>query len=79
MCFYALSHKHELIAKFKYDTDFVYGFVQAMDGEKDPRNLVMCFECIQLICKRLTFTPFVDDLFEIFSCYFPIDFNPVGN
>ena len=24
----------------KYSTDFVYGFIQAMDGEKDPRNLL---------------------------------------
>lgn len=28
------------IIEEKYSTDFVYGFIQAMDGEKDPRNLL---------------------------------------
>ena len=28
------------IIEEKYATDFVYGFIQAMDGEKDPRNLL---------------------------------------
>ncbi len=62
---------------YKYDSDFVYGFIQSMDSEKDPRNLVLCFKCIPFICKNLTIKPFVEELFEVFSCYFPIDFTPV--
>ncbi|XP_046851158.1 MMS19 nucleotide excision repair protein homolog [Xenia sp. Carnegie-2017] len=33
-------------------TDFVFGYIQAMDGEKDPRNLLVCFELVQIIVKR---------------------------
>lgn len=60
-----------------YGTDFVFGFIQSMDGEKDPRNLLVCFECIKLICEQLSLGPFVEEMFEVFACYFPIDFTPV--
>ncbi len=69
----------EIILNEKFDTDFVYGFIQAMDGEKDPRNLVICFECIQMICHKFRLGPFVEETFEVFSCYFPIDFTPVNS
>jgi DNA repair/transcription protein MET18/MMS19 len=78
ICYYMLTNRVNIIKSFKYDTDFVYGFIQAMDSEKDPRNLVLCFEIIPLICQNLTLGPFVDELFEVFSCYFPIDFTPVS-
>ena len=44
---------------------------------KDPRNLLICFECINLMCHELRMGPFVDETFETFACYFPIDFTPV--
>lgn len=66
-----------LVKQQKYDTDFVFGLIQAIDGEKDPRNLVSCFECIRLACSQLNLGPFVDETFEVFACYFPIDFTPV--
>ena len=30
----------------------VYGFMQAMDAEKDPRNLVIAFRCARLIAQQ---------------------------
>ncbi|XP_046850722.1 polycomb group RING finger protein 1-like [Xenia sp. Carnegie-2017] len=33
-------------------TDFVFGYIQAMDGEKDPRNLLVCLELVQIIVMR---------------------------
>lgn len=79
MCRCALA-SHAIVAEMhaqSYDSDFVYGFIQSMDGEKDPRNLLICFECIRLICQQLNLGPFVDEMFEVFGCYFPIDFTPV--
>ena len=79
MCQFVLS-REPLVATIideKYATDFVYGFIQAVDGEKDPRNLLICFDCIRTICHKLNLGPFVEEMFEVFACYFPIDFTPV--
>lgn len=32
--------------------DFVFGFVQSMDGERDPRNLLLAFRVAQNIIQR---------------------------
>ena len=63
----------------RMEADFVLGFIQSMDGEKDPRNLLVCFQNIQQIVSNLQFEAFVEDLFEVTSCYFPIDFTPPPN
>ena len=34
-------------------SDFVCNFIQSMDGERDPRNLVICFQCLQYMTKHL--------------------------
>ncbi|KAM9132764.1 MMS19 nucleotide excision repair protein homolog isoform 2-T2 [Pangshura tecta] len=61
-------------------TDFTFGFIQVMDGEKDPRNLLVAFQIVRdLILKDYVLGPFVEELFEVTSCYFPIDFTPPPN
>lgn len=58
-------------------SDFTYGFIQAMDGEKDPRNLLLAFKLARdIIVKKFAMGPFVEEFFEVTSCYFPIDFSP---
>jgi DNA repair/transcription protein MET18/MMS19 len=53
----------------------VFGFVQAMDGEKDPRNLLLCFKLVPAIVQTVPeYIQFEEDLFDITSCYFPITF-----
>ncbi|XP_069756397.1 MMS19 nucleotide excision repair protein homolog isoform X2 [Narcine bancroftii] len=60
--------------------DFTYGFIQAMDGEKDPRNLLLAFQISKdLIVNDYDLGPFVEELFEVTSCYFPVDFTPPPN
>lgn len=34
------------------EQDFVIGFIQAMDGEKDPRNLLLAFSLVKLIIQE---------------------------
>jgi len=60
----------------KMSADFVFGFIQAMDSERDPRNLLICFHNSYTILKELDFSLFSEDFFEVLSCYFPIDFTP---
>ncbi|NXP68267.1 MMS19 protein, partial [Chloropsis cyanopogon] len=60
--------------------NFTFGFIQVMDGEKDPRNLLVAFQIVHdLIAKDYALGPFVEELFEVTSCYFPVDFTPPPN
>ncbi|KAM6963664.1 MMS19 nucleotide excision repair protein homolog [Tautogolabrus adspersus] len=60
--------------------DFVFGFVQSMDGERDPRNLLLAFQVANNIIHRgYDLGKFAEELFEVTSCYFPIDFSPPPN
>ncbi|XP_015201878.2 MMS19 nucleotide excision repair protein homolog isoform X1 [Lepisosteus oculatus] len=64
----------------KLGADFVFGFVQAIDGEKDPRNLLLAFQIARNILHRgYELGLFAEELFEVTSCYFPIDFSPPPN
>lgn len=58
--------------------EFVHGFVQAVDGEKDPRNLLLVFELMHRIMASSTpvrdWKRYAEDLFEVMTCYFPITF-----
>ncbi|KAM4636249.1 MMS19 nucleotide excision repair protein homolog isoform 2-T2 [Discoglossus pictus] len=57
--------------------DLTFGFIQVMDGEKDPRNLLVAFQIVHdFITKSYVLGPFAEEMFEVTSCYFPIDFSP---
>ncbi|XP_068203487.1 MMS19 nucleotide excision repair protein homolog [Palaemon carinicauda] len=71
---FCLLNKIEAVQEM--GTDFVLGFVTAMDGEKDPRNLVLLFAIVPVIVKCLPLGPFTEELFEVVAAYFPIDFVP---
>lgn len=56
--------------------EFVHGFVQAIDGEKDPRNLMLAFTLVDRVMRAPVrdWKRYAEDLFEVSSCYFPITF-----
>lgn len=57
--------------------DIVVGFIQAMEGEKDPRILLQVFKVIPIIVKNVPeYKSYAEDLFEVIACYFPVTFNP---
>ena len=37
-------------------SEFLLGYIQGMDGEKDPRNLLIVFSTIPVITKHLDFS-----------------------
>lgn len=46
--------------------DFVFGFIQSMDGEKDPRNLMKAFHILYCVVNLIPeFVRFEEDLFEV--------------
>lgn len=59
--------------------DFIYGVIQQLDGERDPRNLLYIFEFMPKFIISYPLKHFTEEMFEVFSCYFPIDFHPSPN
>jgi DNA repair/transcription protein MET18/MMS19 len=58
----------------------VFGYIQTIDSERDPRNLMIVFETTEEIVKNLKgFTRFTEDLFDVTSCYYPVNFTPKEN
>ncbi|KAJ1964135.1 hypothetical protein GGI12_001619 [Dipsacomyces acuminosporus] len=54
--------------------DFVLGFAQMLDGEKDPRSLMVAFNIIPRIVELVDIKRHAEDLFDVIFCYFPITF-----
>ena len=68
------SHKQLVISK---GHDFIYNYIQAIDGEQDPRNLLIIFQLSSDLVKGgIELGNLVEEFFEVASCYFPIDFDP---
>ncbi|XP_055375372.1 MMS19 nucleotide excision repair protein isoform X2 [Condylostylus longicornis] len=60
----------------KMGGDFLYGVINAIDGERDPRNLEFIFNFMPEFINKYPLLHLAEEMFEIFACYFPIDFNP---
>lgn len=61
---------------------YISTFVHLASGEKDPRNLLSSFALNRFINQNFDLAPdaqFVDDLFDVCFCYFPISFTPPQN
>lgn len=41
-------------------SDFVFGFIQCLDGEKDPRNLMLAFTLIKNIIQEFDIAQHVE-------------------
>jgi DNA repair/transcription protein MET18/MMS19 len=70
-----LINRHATALK-SINNDFVYGFTQVLDGEKDPRNLMNAFHIMKTIVDNFDISAHVEDIFEVTFCYFPITFKP---
>uniref|UniRef100_A0A1A9VAD7 MMS19 nucleotide excision repair protein n=1 Tax=Glossina austeni TaxID=7395 RepID=A0A1A9VAD7_GLOAU len=56
--------------------DFIYGIISSIDGERDPRNLDLIFSFMPGFIATYPLLHLSEEMFEIFACYFPIDFTP---
>lgn len=58
-------------------SDLLYSVVHLMEGESNPQNLLVCFNLVSHIMKNFEdLEPFIDDLFDWLSSYYPIDYTP---
>lgn len=60
-------------------SDFVYGVINAIDGERDPRILLSIFEFVPSFIKTYPLKHLAEEMFEVCACYFPVDFHPSPN
>ncbi|KAJ9480095.1 DNA repair/transcription protein MET18/MMS19 [Pseudozyma hubeiensis] len=57
--------------------DFLHGYVKMVQGEKDPRNLMVLFGVDKvLLTEWLMDREMTEKFFDITFCYFPITFRP---
>ncbi|CAB3246836.1 unnamed protein product [Arctia plantaginis] len=56
--------------------DLVCGMVSIMDGERDPRNLIFLFNFLPKFIKTIPIGHLTEEMFDVISCYYPIDFHP---
>ncbi|KAL5022527.1 hypothetical protein ScPMuIL_001682 [Solemya velum] len=71
-----LLNSHTEVLKLRLGTNFVHGYIQVMDAEKDPRNLIQAFRCASQVINTFPLGVFIEEMFEVVACYFPIDFTP---
>ncbi len=62
---------------------FISSVLSAIEGEKDPRNILLCFDLIYQLIRNFhekeILKPFLEEIFDKVSCYFPINFVPPKN
>ncbi|EJD07612.1 ARM repeat-containing protein [Fomitiporia mediterranea MF3/22] len=67
---------HRRSALIEMGDDFLTGYTNLVDGEKDPRNLLLAFSIDRVICIEFDISRLVEVMFNVIFCYFPITFKP---
>ncbi|KAI9173300.1 hypothetical protein H9P43_007431 [Blastocladiella emersonii ATCC 22665] len=74
--FDVIAARHIDYVRREMEADFLAGYIAAMDGEKDPRNLMVAFRTVTQLALHCDLATCAQDLFEVCFCYFPITFKP---
>lgn len=53
-------------------------FANAAGGERDPRCLLKVFSIFSAVMRAMDVGPFMEDMFELVACYYPIEYQPVS-
>ncbi|KIK61642.1 hypothetical protein GYMLUDRAFT_996292 [Collybiopsis luxurians FD-317 M1] len=61
------------------NNNFLGRYIALVEGEKDPRNLLVAFAIARVLLIEFNISDFVESLFNITFCYFPITFRPPPN
>ncbi|KAL1941257.1 hypothetical protein VTO73DRAFT_7469 [Trametes versicolor] len=59
--------------------EFIRGYINLAEGEKDPRNLMLAFAIDRVLVIEFDVQKHIEDIFNITFCYFPITFRPPPN
>ncbi|XP_059622620.1 MMS19 nucleotide excision repair protein [Phlebotomus argentipes] len=55
------------------------GVIATLEGERDPRNLLRIFTFMPKVLELYPLEHWTEEMFEVFACYFPVDFYPPAN
>ncbi|GAA5990089.1 hypothetical protein JCM10908_005818 [Rhodotorula pacifica] len=67
---------HARPALQRLGSDFISGYCSLVEGEKDPRNLMISFSLVKVVLLEFDTAKNIEELFDITFCYFPITFTP---
>lgn len=56
--------------------NFIYGVISCIDGERDPKNLLLLFQWLPTFVQHAQLGHLCEEMFEVMSCYFPVSFKP---
>ncbi|XP_074595992.1 MMS19 nucleotide excision repair protein [Brevipalpus obovatus] len=57
-------------------SDFLYGFMQIIEGERDPRCLMLSLNLFAEVASTCSLGELDEEIFDVISCYFPIAYRP---
>ncbi|OQV17672.1 MMS19 nucleotide excision repair protein-like protein [Hypsibius exemplaris] len=60
----------------KMGSNLLMRYISVMDGEHEPRNLLIVFRTMVKIVSQFEIDPITETAFDVVACYFPIDFTP---
>ncbi|TIA93584.1 hypothetical protein E3P99_00068 [Wallemia hederae] len=70
-----LLHRHRGALK-SLGGEFVSGYIHTIQGEKDPRNLMLVFGMNRVVLIEFDTQSHTEAFFDVVFCYFPITFKP---
>jgi len=85
-----LLNREQLLNQVENPSVFISAVLEGIDEEKDPRNLIITYDIIYYMLRQYAskiddkateglIKPFIDEIFDKISCYFPINFVPPKN
>jgi DNA repair/transcription protein MET18/MMS19 len=84
-----LLNREQLLSKVENPSLFISAVLGSIDEEKDPRNLLITYDILYFMLRQYAtgidnsndklIKPFIDEIFDKISCYFPINFVPPKN
>ena len=85
-----LLNRDLILSQLDNQSTYISSVLGGIDEEKDPRNLLITYDLLYFMLREYASSmndrgsiemikPFIDEIFDKISCYFPINFVPPKN
>lgn len=72
---FVIRERADLLVQHQFESPFLLGFMQSVEGETHPRHLLDIFTHWPRLIGKIDVSPVVEDVFDLLACYFPVDFD----